>query len=68
MTQIHTVGLGRDGVQNRHLLLKTDTDTVRVHLGPPAFLNDQKVEIRKGDALEVTGSRVPVGDSSALRH
>jgi hypothetical protein len=65
-TQIHTLGLGHKRVQVRRLLLKTETDTVEIHLGPTAFLKEKKVEIRKGDTLEVTGSRVTIGDSHVV--
>jgi hypothetical protein len=63
---IHTLGLGHKRVQERQLLVKTDTETVRVHLGPTAFLTDKKVETRKGDTVEVTGSRVTIGDSQVV--
>jgi hypothetical protein len=66
LMRVHTLGLGHKGVQEKQLLLKTDTDTVRIHLGPTAFLTDQKVEIRKGDTLDVTGSRVTIGDSQLV--
>jgi hypothetical protein len=63
LMKVHTLGLGHQGAQETQLLLKTDTDTVRIQLGPTAFLTDQKVEIRKGDTLAVTGSRVTMDDS-----
>jgi hypothetical protein len=63
---VHTLGLGHKGVQEQQLLLKTDTETVQVHLGPAAFLREQKVEIRKGDTLEVIGSQVTVGASKVV--
>jgi hypothetical protein len=66
LMKVHTLGLGHKGVQEKQLLLKTDTDTVRIHLGPTAFLTDQKVEVRKGDTLAVTGSRVTIGDSQLV--
>lgn len=66
LMKVHTFGLGHKGVQEKELLLKTDTDMVRIHLGPTAFLTDQKVEIRKGDTLAVTGSRVTIGDSQLV--
>ena len=59
--RVHTLGLGHKRVQERQLLLKTGTDVVRIHLGPTAFLNEKKVEIKRGDTLEVTGSGVTVG-------
>jgi hypothetical protein len=66
VTQIHTMGRGRKGVQEKQLVLKTDTETVRIYLGPAAFLTEQRVEIRKGDALEVTGSRVIMDESPVV--
>ena len=62
---IHTLGLGHKRVQEK-LVLKTDTDSVRIYLGPTAFLTERKLEIRKGDTLAVTGSRVTVGDSQIV--
>ena len=57
-------GFGRMGMQGTHLVLKSDQDTVDVHLGPSAFLAEKKVEIAKGDAIEVTGSRMTIGEST----
>ncbi|MEO5618966.1 MAG: hypothetical protein ABIS67_14450, partial [Candidatus Eisenbacteria bacterium] len=47
LMRVHTLGLGPKGVQEKQLLLKTGTDIVRIHLGPTAFLNDQKVKFGK---------------------
>jgi hypothetical protein len=63
---IHTLGLGHKGAQEKQLVVKTDTNIVQIHLGPTAFLTEKKVEIRKGDTLEVTGSRVTIGDSQVV--
>lgn len=64
--RIHTLGQGQTGVQEKQLLLKTDTGTVQIQLGPTAFLTEKNVEIRKGDILEVTGSRVTIGESQVV--
>jgi hypothetical protein len=53
-------------MQGTHVMLKTDAETIEVHLGPSAFLKDQKIELAKGDALEIVGSRVKIGESEAL--
>jgi hypothetical protein len=66
LIQIHTLGQGQRGVQEKQVLLKTDTGTVEIELGPAAFLNAKKLEIRKGDSLEVTGSRVAIGESHVV--
>jgi len=55
-------GRGRRGLGGTHLTLKTGTETLEVHLGPTAFLNEQKVVVAKGDTLEIVGSRVTVDD------
>jgi hypothetical protein len=58
LMRVHTFGLGHKGTGETQLRVKTDTDTVEIHLGPTAFLKGKSVEIREGDTLEVTGSRV----------
>lgn len=65
-SRIHRLGLGHMRAPDDQLLLNTDTETVEIHLGPPAFLDDQKVEISEGDTLEVTGSRVTFGESHVV--
>lgn len=42
----------------RHVTLKTEQETIEVHLGPVRFLNQKKVALAKGDEVEITGSRV----------
>lgn len=66
ITQIHTMGLGHRGAQEKQLLLKTDSDTVRIQLAPTTFLDEHNVEIRKGDVLEVIGSRITMRESSVV--
>lgn len=61
-SRIHTLGLGHMGAPEKRLLLKTDTETVEIQLGPTALLTEKKVEIREGDTLEVTGSRITIGE------
>lgn len=41
-----------------HLLVKTDAETIEVHLGPEWYLDSQKFSIEVGDSLELKGSRV----------
>lgn len=47
-------GMG-PGVQ---IILKTDAETLPVHLGPLLFMMKLKREIAPGDEIEITGSRV----------
>jgi hypothetical protein len=49
-----------------HLTLKTDKETVDVHLGPEWYVERLDTKIQKGDALEVKGSRVSFGGKPAI--
>ncbi len=49
-----------------HLMLKTGAETIEVHLGPSWFLDRQDDQIGVGDAVEVTGSRIMIGEVPAL--
>jgi hypothetical protein len=57
---------GMGTMQGTYVTVRTDAGTIEVHFGPSAFLKDQKVEIEKGDALEIVGSRVKIGDGEAV--
>ena len=41
-----------------HMILKTDSETIPVHLGPTWYVEKQPIQISAGDVVEVTGSRV----------
>jgi len=49
-----------------HMLVKTDKETVSVHLGPSWYLENQDVKIEPKDKVEVKGSRVTFGGKPAL--
>lgn len=49
-----------------HVDLRTADGVLDVHLGPSSFLEKEHLAIAKGDALEVTGSKVTVGGRPAL--
>lgn len=49
-----------------HLQLKTDKETVSVHLGPAWYIERLDTRIEKGDAVQVTGSRVTVAGKPAI--
>ena len=49
-----------------HLTLKTEKETIPVHLGPEWFLEKQETTIEKGNILEVTGSRVSFDGKHAI--
>ena len=49
-----------------HLKLKTEKDTVDVHLGPSWYMEKQETKIGKGDKVQVTGSRITFEGKPAL--
>lgn len=57
-------GKGRSG--GVHLTLKTDRETVPVHLGPAWYVDKQKVHVERGDHVEVEGSRVSFEEKPAI--
>ncbi len=52
--------------QGVHLQLKTDKETISVHLGPKWFLENQDIQIEKGDQISVKGSRITLNEKPAL--
>lgn len=49
-----------------HLLLKTDKETLTVHLGPGWYIERLDTKIEVGDTVEVKGSRVTLKTGPAL--
>jgi hypothetical protein len=49
-----------------HLTVRTETETVDVHLGPEWYIERLDTRIEKGDRIEVKGSRVVVAGKHVL--
>jgi len=49
-----------------HLQLKTDAETISVHLGPNWYLDNQDVQIEAKDKIEVTGSKITFQGKPAI--
>ncbi len=49
-----------------HLMVKTDKETIPVHLGPAWFIERQDMRIEKGDRIEVKGSRITINGKPAI--
>jgi len=49
-----------------HLKVKTDTETISVHLGPAWFIERQDISIEKGDTIEVKGSKITFNGAPAV--
>lgn len=48
------------------LTVKTDKETIAVHLGPEWYIGRLDTKIAKGDAIEVKGSRATFADKPAI--
>ncbi len=49
-----------------HMNVKTDKETISVHLGPSWYLENQDVKIEAKDKVEVKGSRISFGGKPAI--
>jgi len=54
---------GQHGI---HLMLKSDKDTISVHLGPSWFIENQDMQIMPKDTIEATGSRITFHEKPAV--
>jgi DNA/RNA endonuclease YhcR with UshA esterase domain len=59
-------GRGRRGLGGTHLVVKTETGKLEVHMGPTAYLAENHIAIAKGDSVEILGSRVTIDEQSVL--
>jgi hypothetical protein len=57
---------GRRGLGGTHLVLKAETERLEVHLGPTAYLAEQRVRLATGDVVEILGSRISIDDMPVL--
>jgi hypothetical protein len=49
-----------------HLTVKSGSETYQVHVGPTSFLDAHKYSFKKGDQVEVTGSKVKIEGNDAI--
>ena len=45
--------------EGTHLVVKTDTGTVLVHVAPASFLKEMDTSFKKGDEVQVIGAKAP---------
>ena len=57
---------GRGRLGGIHLLVKTDNETVPVHVGPQWYLRDHDLVFNEGDRIEIHGSRADVNDEKVV--
>lgn len=64
---VQTLRGRRGGTQSGvHLVLKTASEEIPVHLGPSWYLDQQQFTVAAGDPIEVRGSRVTVHGKPAI--
>lgn len=49
-----------------HAMVKTEKETLSVHLGPAWFIDNQESEIKAGDKVEIKGSRITYEGKPAI--
>ncbi len=49
-----------------HLIVKTDKESISVHLGPAWYVQRQDIKIAPGDKVEITGSRITFQGKAAI--
>ena len=57
---------GKRGWNGTHLMVRTETATVEVHVGPSDYVASQQFSFSKGDKIEVTGSKTTLQGSDVL--
>ncbi len=57
---------GKHGWNGTHLMLKTKTGQLDVHVGPSSYITGQGFTFTKGDEVEVVGSKVKLGAGEAV--
>lgn len=63
---VQRIAGSRRGSYGEHLILKTRTGRLVVHLGPDWFMQRQTLQIKLHDELIITGSRVLLGGKPVL--
>ena len=58
--------IGDPGWSSTHLTLRTNGQTYDVRVGPTAYLSDIGVTFSTGEQIEVTGSKLKVGDVNTV--
>lgn len=56
-------GQGQGGM---HISVKTDKETITVHLGPIRYLEDQGLNLAAKDKVEIKGSRVTLNNRAVI--
>lgn len=49
-----------------HLMVNTGNETISVNLGPSWYIDKQKIQFKKGDKVEVEGSKVALNGQNVV--
>ena len=66
VVSIDEIPRGKEGIYGIHVLLKTDKETISVHLGPGWYIEYQDTKIEPGDKVVVTGSKITYAGKTAI--
>ncbi len=56
----------RGNFQLIQLTVKDSSGTIKVNVGPAAFIDQQGISFKAGDAVEVTGSKIQFNDNDVM--
>ena len=59
-------GRGRRSMGGTHLVLKSGSESIAVHVGPTAYLEKEKIVLAAGDTVKILGSRVTIDNEPVL--
>jgi hypothetical protein len=65
ITRIDKMSSGKNS-SGIHLVLKTDKDSIAVHVGPEWYLTKQNVQLNVNDNIEVKGSQITYNNKPAI--
>ncbi len=57
---------GKRGGTGTHLILKTESGSLPVHVGPSSYIAKKQFSFSKGDQIEVLGSKVSLAGTETL--
>ena len=58
--------IGRMGWNGTHLVVKVEADTLTVHVGPSAYIEQKGFSFAQGDQIEVIGSKIKFEGSDII--
>ncbi len=66
VVSVDTMTFGKGMSYGIHLVVKTDKETIPVHLGPGWYIQNQDLQIEPKDVVQVKGSRISFNGAPAL--